>query len=516
MRALVIQSPPPPRTAALETLPLQPGRERRLVTSAILLGMFLAALEATAVATAVPTAVGELGGVAHYSWVFSAYLLTSTTTVPLFGKLADLFGRKRTYQASVAIFLVGSALSGIAGTFPQLVLFRAIQGLGAGGVAPVATTIVGDIYNLEERGRVQAVFSGIWALASLVGPLLGGLITDALSWRWIFYLNVPFGLLSSLMLQRWMREEVHRTRHKLDILGTVSLTTAVTLLLLALLEGPEAWGWSDPRTLGLLAGAVAGLAVFLWQERRTPEPMLPLDLFQNRLIAVASGGNFILGALLYALTAYVPMFGQGVLGGSAVKAGTILAPILLGWPIASTLAGRLLLRVDYRRMTLVGNLMVAAGTAMLAFSHADTSSGWIMLSMMATGFGLGFISMPYLLGVQNAVPWQRRGVATSSVQFFRNIGGAVAVAALGALLNARLQSVAGPGADANATLEPTLRAKLDPVTLHHLIAALFHGLQGTFVAIAAIAAAGLLIALLFPRGSARDLMSQESDRMAEG
>jgi EmrB/QacA subfamily drug resistance transporter len=515
MRAPGIQSPPP-AVAASKGICLQPGRERRLVTSAILLGMFLAALEATAVATAVPTAVGQLGGVAHYSWVFSAYLLTSTTTVPLFGKLADLFGRKRTYQASVAIFLVGSALCGIARSFPQLVLFRAVQGLGAGGVAPVATTIVGDIYTLEERGRIQGVFSGIWALASLVGPLLGGLITDALSWRWIFFLNIPFGLLSSMMLQRWMREETRRTAHRLDILGTVSLTTAVTLLLLALLEGPEAWGWSDPRTLGLLAGSVAGLAVFLWQERRTPEPMLPLDLFQNRLIAVAGAGNFLIGALLYALTAYVPMFGQGVLGGSAVKAGSILAPILLGWPIASTLAGRLLLKVDYRPMTIAGNVMVTVGAAMLAFTRADTTGGWIMLSMMITGFGLGFVSMPYLLGVQNAVPWSRRGVATSSVQFFRNIGGAVAVAALGALLNSRLQSVAGPGVDANATLEPALRAKLNPAALHQLTAALFHGLQGTFVAIAALAAVGLFVALLFPRGSARSLMDTEQDRIVEG
>jgi len=471
--------------------------------------MFLAALEATAVATAVPTAVGELGGVAHYSWVFSAYLLTSTTTVPLFGKLADLFGRKRTYQASVAIFLVGSALCGIAGSFPQLVLFRAIQGLGAGGVNPVATTIVGDIYTLEERGRIQGVFSGIWAMASLVGPLLGGLITDAFSWRWIFYLNIPFGLLSAVMLQRSMREETRRSEHRLDILGTVSLTAAVTLLLLALLEGPEVWGWSDPRTLGILAGSVAGFAVFFWQERRAPEPMLPLDLFRNRLISVASAGNFLIGALLFALTAYVPMFGQGVLGGSAVKAGTILAPILLGWPIASALAGRLLLQIDYRPMTIAGNVMVVAGATMLAFTGADTTGGWIMVSMMITGFGLGFVSMPYLLGVQNAVPWGRRGVATSTVQFFRNIGGAVAVAAMGALLNSRLHSIAGPGVDANATLEPAVRARLAPEALGKLTSALLYGIQGTFYAIAALAVLGLFVALLFPRGSARSLMTEK-------
>jgi EmrB/QacA subfamily drug resistance transporter len=495
---------------------MQPGRERQLVTAAILLGMFLAALEATAVATAVPTAVGELGGVAHYSWVFSAYLLTSTTTVPMFGKLADLFGRKRTYQWSVAIFLIGSALCGVAHTFPQLILFRAVQGLGAGGVNPVATTIVGDIYTLEERGRIQGIFSGIWAAASLVGPLLGGMITDTLSWRWIFYLNVPFGLLSAFMLQRFMREETPRTQHRLDILGTVSLTAAVTLLLLALLEGPGTWGWADVRTLGLLAGAVGGLAVFLWQERRTPEPMLPLDLFQNRLIAMASIGNFLIGALLYSLTAYVPMFGQGVLGGSAVAAGTILAPILLGWPIASTLAGRLLLRINYRPMTIFGSVTVIAGTALLAWTHAGTPAAWIMTSMMITGFGLGFLSMPYLLGVQNAVPWGRRGVATSSVQFFRNIGGAISVAALGALLNARLQAIAGPGVDANAALEPARRARLDPAALHRLTSALLHGLQGTFVAIAALSVVFLATALLFPRGSAQSLRAEERERVMAG
>ena len=489
---------------------MQPGRERQLVTAAILLGMFLAALEATAVATAVPTAVGELGGVAHYSWVFSAYLLTSTTTVPLFGKLADLFGRKRTYQVSVAFFLLGSALSGLSRSFAQLVIFRAVQGLGAGGVQPVAITITGDIYTLEERGRIQGIFSGVWALSSLLGPLLGGLITDALSWRWIFYVNVPFGLLSAWLLQIWLREETPRRQHKLDVLGTVSLTAAVTLLLLALLEGPSAWGWGDARTLGLLAGSLVGLAVFFWQERRAPEPMLPLDLFRNRLIAVSSAGNTLVGALLFALTAYVPMFGQGVLGGTAVDAGTILAPILIGWPIASTIAGRMLMRVGYRSMSLGGGVLIVAGSALLALTGPGTGRAPVMLAMMIVGLGLGFTSMPYLLGVQNAVPWQRRGVATSSVQFFRCIGGAVAVAALGALLNSRLQSVAGPGVSADAMLDPALRSRLAPATLHLLSGALLHGLQGVFVALAGFAVLGLLIAMLFPRGSTRSLTHQES------
>lgn len=488
---------------------MQPGRQRQLVTASILLGMFLAALEATAVAAAVPTAVGELGGVARYSWVFSAYLLTSTTTGPLFGKLADLYGRKRIYQVAVFFFLLGSVLCGLAQTFGQLVLFRAVQGLGAGGVMPVAITITGDIYTLEERGRIQGLFSGVWALASLVGPLLGGLITDALSWRWIFYLNIPFGLASAWMLQRYLREETPRHEHKLDILGTVSLTAAVTLLLLALIEGPEAWGWSDPRTIGFLVGAAVSLAVFLWQERRAPEPMLPLDLFENRLIAVASLGNLLLGALLYSITAYVPMFGQGVLGGTAVDAGTILTPILLAWPIASILAGRLMLRVGYRPMVLAGNFLIVAGAVLLAGVDGDTTRTGIMASMMLIGFGLGFVSMPYMLGPQNAVPWNRRGVATSGVQFFRSIGGALAVAALGGLFNSRVQAAAGAGAETDSLLDPALRARLAPDLLSQLVSALLAGIQSVFIALAVLAVAGLAVSLFMPRGSAQSQIHQE-------
>ena len=466
-------------------------------------------------AAAVPTAVGELGGVSHYSWVFSAYLLTSTTTVPMFGKLADLYGRKRTYGWAVFFFLLGSALCGIAQSFTQLIVFRAIQGLGAGGVMPVAITVTGDIYTLEERGRIQGLFSSVWAFSSLIGPLMGGWITDALSWRWIFYLNVPFGLLSAWMLNRYLREKKARTEHKLDILGTVSLTASCTFLLLALIEGPGAWGWTDPRTLALLAGTVIGLVVFLWQEQRAPEPMLPLDLFQNRLIAVSSAGNALLGALLFAITAYVPMFGQGVLGGTAVDAGTILAPILIGWPIASAIAGRFLLRIGYRTMTLGGATLIVLGCLPLAFTGPATGRTEIMAAMMIIGLGLGFVSMPYMLGVQNAVPWHRRGVATSSVQFFRNIGGAVAVAALGALLNARFQAVAGQGADANAALEPALRARLTPEALQQLTSALLNGLQAVFIALAVLSVAGFVVALLFPRGSAQSQVHHERNPVPE-
>lgn len=482
---------------------MDPGRDRRLVTAALILGMFLAALEATAVGTAMPTAVAELGGVARYSWVFSAYLLTSTTTVPLFGKLADLYGRRRIYIAAGLLFMAGAALCGTARTFEQLIAYRAIQGLGAGGVMPVAITLIGDIYPLEERGKVQGMFSGVWGVSSLVGPAAGGLITDLLSWRWVFYLNIPFGLASLLMLQLWLRERQPRREHRLDLLGTLSLTASITVLLLTLLEGSDLFGWTDPRTLGLLAIAGLGLAFFLWQERRAPEPMLPLELFRNPVIAVSSAGSVIIGTILFCSTAFVPMFAQGVLGGTALDAGLTLAPMSIGWPLASTAAGWLLLRTGYRPLAVLGGLAGFAGAALLATADAGASRVLLMSAMLVVGTGLGFMATPYLVAVQNAVPWERRGVATSTVQFFRTIGGAIAVAALGALLNARMEGRPGTELDPNIAMDPELRGTIAPAALEALQEALAHGLHAVYVGVAVVALAGFAVALAFPRGSAR-------------
>lgn len=482
---------------------MQPGRERRLVTAALILGMFLAALEATAVGTAMPTAVAELGGVARYSWVFSAYLLTSTTVVPMFGKLADLYGRRRIYMLSTAVFMAGSALCGLAGTFEQLILFRAIQGLGAGGLMPVSITLVGDIYPLEERGRIQGLFSGVWGISSLVGPAAGGLITDFLSWRWVFYLNIPFGTVSVVMLALFLSERQPRRQHRLDILGTGLLTASVAILLLTLLEGSELFGWSDPRTLALLALAVAGAVAFIAQERRAAEPMLPLELFANRVIAVSSAGSVIIGTLLYCATAFVPMFAQGVLGGTALDAGLTLAPMSIGWPLASVTAGWLLLKTGYRPLTIVGGLAGFAGALILTTADAQSGRALVMTAMLVAGLGLGFMSTPYLVAVQNAVPWERRGVATSTVQFFRTIGGAIAVAALGTVLNRHLAGRAGPDIDPNVALNPKLRETVPAESLDALRAALADGLHSVYAIMAAVAGLAFVIALFFPRGSAR-------------
>ncbi|TFH65004.1 MAG: DHA2 family efflux MFS transporter permease subunit [Gemmatimonadales bacterium] len=482
---------------------MEPGRPRKLVTAALALAMFLAALEATAVGTAMPTVVSELGGVSRYSWVFSAYLLASTTTVPMYGKLADLYGRLRIFTIAVVLFLVGAALCGVAQTFTQLILFRAIQGVGAGGVIPVAITVVGDIYSLEERGRIQGIFSGVWAISSLVGPAAGGLITDLLSWRWVFYLNLPFGIASIVMLHWFLREEERLREHRLDLAGTLSLTASIALLLLALLEGTERWGLGDARTLSMIGFAGDGLILFLWLEKRAPEPMLPLELFQNRVIAVASAGGFLMGTVLFCAAAFVPMFTQGVLGGTAIDAGMTLAPMSIGWPIASTTSGWFLAKHGYRPFILSGAILATLGCLLLAATDPSSGRGSVMLAMFFLGLGLGFLSTPYLLAVQNAVPRHQRGVATSSVQFFRTIGGSIAVAALGTVLNAHLSGSLVSGIDPNVALNPELRAGIPPQVLGELVSALDGGLGAIYLAMALLALVGLGVGLLFPKGSAQ-------------
>ena len=408
------------------------------------------------------------------------------------------------------LFLLGTGLSGTAHSIDQLIFFRALQGLGAGGVQPIAITIVGDIYSLEERGRMQGVFSGVWGIASLIGPALGGVITDLLSWRWVFYLNLPVGIVSALLLKLYLTEQATRREHRLDIAGTVLLTLSVTGLLLAVLEGGEALGLTSPVTLAGIALSLAGMLLFLRQEARAPEPMLPLDLFRDPVIAYASLGSTALGTLLLAATAYVPMFAQGVLGGSATEAGMTLATMSLGWPIASTIAGRLLLRVDYRRLAVFGGITSTVGAVLLALLGARSSALTLSLVMGLTGFGLGFMATPYLVAVQNAVPWGRRGVATSSVQFFRTIGGAIAVAIFGAVLNAALAPALAPGMNANAALEPALRARLAPGQLSLLVGALDTGLHRIFLGFVVIAVGGLVASWFFPGGGAAALAHPET------
>ncbi|HEY7348989.1 MAG TPA: MDR family MFS transporter [Ktedonobacterales bacterium] len=496
--------------------------DRRIVTIAVMLGTALSALDVTVVSAAMPTIVGHLGGLSLYSWVFSGYLLASTITIPIYGKLADLYGRKRIFTISAILFLIGSGLCGAATSMPQLILYRVVQGLGAGGVQPMTFTIVGDIYSVEERGKVQGLFSGVWGISSVIGPLVGGLITQYISWRGIFYMNLPFGLLSIVLLWVYLHEQLEVRRPRIDYLGAASLAVGVTALLLGILEGGVDFPWDSAPILGLLALAAVCLAFFVWQEFRSPEPVLPPRLFKQRIIAVSTLGALLLGTLIVVLPSYLPLYVQGVEGGTALIAGIALAPLSIFWPAGSYLCGVLVLRVGYRVSGLVGVALSSTGLALIVplgwlSLNRPAAAALILVGMGLTGFGLGIISLTYLIAVQNTVPWNERGVATASNQFSRTIGGAIGVSVMGAVLNMQLMArlaAAGihlgtipdptqPGQflTLNALLRPETRAALPAHLLGQLVSPLGASLHILFLMMFALAGLGVISAWLLPSGA---------------
>jgi EmrB/QacA subfamily drug resistance transporter len=492
-------------------------RAKIVVTIALMLGMFLAALDATIVGTAMPSIVGKLGGITLYSWVFSIYLLTSTTTVPIYGKLADLYGRKPLFLFGSTLFLLGSIASGASQTMLQLILFRAVQGLGAGAVLPIVLTIIGDIFSLEERARVQGLFSGVWGLSSIIGPALGGIIVDHFSWRWVFFINVPFGLVSAVLLALFLKEQVERTKHHLDYLGTLTLTGGIVALLFAFLEGGTSWAWTSAPSIALFLAFAVLITVFLFQERRAAEPILPLSLFTNRIIVISSIGGVVLGIILFGITSYVPLFMQGVKGGTATDAGIILAPLLLAWPITASLSGKIVIRYGYRLTAIGGTLLAALGMVVVVLLNAQTPLALIIFSMLLIGAGLGFASSVYILSVQNAVPWNLRGVATASTQFFRTIGGTIGVAIMGSILNSQMAQLFAPifarfSADAgrlprgiapaNVLLNADVRRALPADFLAQLQNALAQSLFWVYLLALVLAVIGVIAMFWLPGGRA--------------
>lgn len=488
-----------------------------IVTIGLMLGMFLAALDTTIVGTAMPSIVGKLGGITLYSWVFSAYLLTSTTTVPIYGKLADLYGRKPLFLFGSALFLLGSIASGASQSMEQLIIFRALQGLGAGAVQPLVLTIVGDIYALEERARIQGFISGVWGISSVVGPAIGGLIVDHFTWRWVFYINIPFGLTSAILLIFFLKENIERKKHTLDYAGTLALTGGITALLFAVLQGGTSWAWDSLPSIGLFAVSVLLLALFLFIEARAAEPILPLTLFRDRIIAVSSIGAIVLGIILFGYSSYIPLFVQGVKGGDATSAGVALVPLLLAWPVTASFSGKVVLRYGYRFTALVGTLLSTLGAGMVIFFNVQTATAYTIISMFLVGAGLGFASTAYIISIQNAVPWNLRGVATASNQFFRTIGGTIGVAVMGTILNAQMAARFTPIfahfaniaahlpkgiAPANVLLTPSVRATLPATLLSQLQNALSSSLFWIYLLTLILAIVGLIAMFLMPGGRA--------------
>jgi len=465
---------------------------RPLTLAAILLSLFMAAIEATVVATAMPTVVGDLGGVHLYAWVFTAYLLTSTISVPIFGKLADLYGRKPILLVGAALFTLGSVACGLSTAMLQLVISRAFQGLGAGALQPIALTVVGDIYTLEERARVQGLTGAVWGVSGLLGPMVGGYLTEWLSWHWIFFLNVPFGVLAGVLFALFFHEERGaRERVQLDLAGSALLASGLFLLLLAT-ERPS-WGpWP------FLAVAAIGW-LFVAVERRADEPILPPSLFSRPPIATTAVTTTLFGATVLATWSYVPLYLQAVGGASAAEAGRAITPMLIGWPLFSAISGRVIPKIGFRlpvRIGLFAATVAACGMALQVGGGKPTPLFPALMFLL--GCGLGFANTGLLLLVQTSVPWEFRGVATASTMFFRTIGGAVVVAAVGSLIVSRLSRVPGATLETiDSFLGPTHGEGVTDALLRDLVSALAGALTTGFWIVAAVTAGAFLVAIFF-------------------
>jgi EmrB/QacA subfamily drug resistance transporter len=472
----------------------QARRTNRVVTViGLILAFAMSAMEATVVSTAMPSVVGDLGRIELYAWVTTAYLLTSSVTVPIYGKLADVFGRKPVLLFGILVFLLGSAASGLSSSMAQLIFFRALQGVGAGAIQPIGLTVVGDIFDLSERSRIQGVFGAAWGFFGLTGPRIGSFLVEHLSWRWIFLINVPFGLIAAVLVVFAFHERVERRTHRLDYLGALLLTSGLTALLLATSHViPGAAGWAYPLSALLLVAFVA-------VERRAAEPVLPLSLFTRRVILVSSVAGTIIGGAMMVTVTFVPLFVRGVLRETVENAGIAFTPMLVGWPIASTLGGRLIPRVGFRPLIWVGLAITAGAAAALALFGQGGGVARLQIITGAFGVGMGFANTALLIAVQTSVAWEQRGIATASTSFFRTIGGALAVSVTGGVLNAAI------GRD--PTISPELASRvlrsegvrgLDPALLDRVASALGQGVGSIFWIVAAMAVGSFVASLWFP------------------
>jgi EmrB/QacA subfamily drug resistance transporter len=437
-------------------------RQILVILFGVMAGMLLAALDQGIVGTALPRIVSELGGLDRLSWVVTAYLLTSTAATPLWGKISDLYGRRRIFQIAIAIFLVGSALSGLSQNMPQLIAFRAIQGIGGGGLFAIALSIIGDVIPPRERGRYQGYFGAVFGVSSVAGPLLGGWFTDGPGWRWIFYINLPIGLAALVITSIVLRMPVTRREHRIDYLGAATIVAAVSCLLLYLDWRGNEYGWTDPVALALVAGFVLLAALFALIEVRTSEPIIPMRLFRNPVFSVGNLYGFLAGVAMFGAIIFLPIYLQAVKGLSPTASGLSLLPAILGIFSTSITSGQLITRTGrYKIYPILGGVVLTGAMFLLAQLHVDTPFWKVFLYEYLFGAGLGFTLQTIVTAVQNAVEFRDMGAATSSATFFRQMGGSIGAAVFGAVLSSRLaiylsERLAGAG------LRPGAGTAIDP------------------------------------------------------
>lgn len=482
----------------------------------------MAAVEATIVATAIPTIVSSLGGFSLFTWVFSAFLLTQGVTIPLYGKLSDLYGRKKVFTFGVSLFLFGSALCGFANNMYMLITFRAIQGIGAGAVLPTSQTIIGDIYNLEERARVQGYLSSVWGFAAIIGPAIGGIIVQNISWSWIFFINIPIGLICILLVYLYFHETEHLKvylnnstisnsnnsniktgRIKIDYLGSFLLITAISLLLFPFLEAGNNTSIYDIKLLGMIA---LSIIIFIWfgrVERRAENPVIPFKLIKKPVILFPNIISMVVGIATIAVSSVIPMFAQGVFGTSAITAGFLLASMSIGWPLASSQSGKIILKSGFRFTAVLGIIILLTGSLLMLMINQQSRLFEIVLFIFVIGVGLGLTSTTSIVAVQHAVPWSKRGVATSSNSFMRMVGSTFGATLFGWLLNFHLQTYL-PASKKNIDIikilvDPIQRVKYSTTFILHLKNILADAVHNIYFYLALIVLLGILAAALIPK-----------------
>ncbi|MGN5733955.1 MFS transporter [Arthrobacter psychrochitiniphilus] len=467
--------------------------ERGPVLLALMVSMALVALDSTVLATAVPSIVENLGGFASFPWLFSVYLLAQAVTVPVYAKLSDTLGRKPVILAGISIFMAGSILAGFAWSMPVLIACRVVQGLGAGAIQPATTTIAGDIYSVEERAKAQGYLSGVWAVAAVLGPAIGGLFSQFVSWRWIFFINVPVCLVAMVLILHSYHEKVERRRVRIDYPGTVLLATGMSLIILAVLEGGQAWAWGSPLSIGGFALGAACLGAFVLVERRTANPVLPLWVLSRRLLLSTTLVSLGVGAVLIGLSSYVPTFLEGSIGTVPLLAGLAVAAQSIGWPIASSFSGRLYMRYGFRNTAVLGMSIIVLGALALVITSERPNVAVVAACCLVIGAGLGFASTPAIVAAQSSVGWGERGVVTGSNMLARAVGSSVGVAIFGAVANTIVaNSEAANSGAPNSGVAGSGAAATGPATI-------IASAHGVFLAVLVCAILGLIAAAAMPR-----------------
>ncbi|WP_199242681.1 MDR family MFS transporter [Desulfosporosinus fructosivorans] len=482
----------------------------KIVLVSIILAMFMAAIEGTIVATAIPSIVADLGGFSLFSWVFSSFLLAQAVTIPIYGKLADLYGRKPVFTFGVLVFLIGSLLCGFAKTMNMLILFRLIQGLGAGAVQPIATTIVGDIFTMTERARIQGYISSVWGISSILGPGLGAFFVQYVRWSWIFWVNIPIGVFAICGIWFFMVETVHKQEHKIDYIGSALIFISISALMVVFIQAGTVWPWSSAPVLLLLGLSLVGSYLFIKQEKLAAEPIMPLEIWSDSLIVVSNLATLTTGVVLIGVSSFLPTFIQGVMGKSPITSGFALAFMSMGWIAGATVAAKAMFKYGFRRIAVVGGIWILVGS--LFFITLSPERGWLWAGVgsLLIGLGMGLARTVFIVGIQNSVKWEMRGVVTASNMFMNILGNAMGAAVLGGILNVSLSNylmgVSGEALNVdviNVLLDPIRRGTLSQGVLQIMSSGLAIALQHVFWGLFILAVLSFILILFFPE-KARD------------